>query len=362
MSLRASETIVIQILGDYGTGKTHALRHVQHRLEEGGWFDKRVLPIFIENPGENFSEFYERFLYALKIETISKAVRQIVGEIVLRRANDFQAKLAAGDLTMDDVAVAFSQPKLNEELVSTLRDYLRAIGKPTSIREDMSDFMEHLARVLANLVQGGQNAYSSMKWLTMQDLYKVDREILGVPDNPGVPTHVALLMASMITLVARAKALDKIVLLVDEVEDLRKASGRDNLARCLRTFVDIGIRELVIILGTSYSIDVVFEGLTAFLRRVHITVTLPPINEDGARELVAEYMRPLTKGKGDQVYGPFTPEAIKKFNDEAKGKMSVLITILSLACELYRKGDWTRIDTSEAVKVIAEAKNLGIFV
>lgn len=359
LAFAAPETMVIQVYGDYGSGKTHTLKHLAWLLQKD-WGEIRTLPVFMENPGTDNVDFYNRFLSALKMDTVVSSLRNMLADVMLSRSNRLQKSRAEGEASGKDIVDALDQDSLIEEVRKSLIEIFRGIG-PQEKLALLSDYWEHLATALSRLLMGPGYVYAAAKWLNFQKLYKSDREALNnIPEYSEKPSYTAACIASMLRLVAHVQNYDKVVLFVDELEAVTEPPattlGLASLVQCLRELIDTGLRELVIVFGTSVTADQVFSESVALQRRVHMTVKLLPLEPSDAIELVSDYLI-QSLGRKDKI---FEKESIVAFNDVAKGKIGNLIRILNLAYDMSIRNKWSSIDKEQADKVLSEVLRLGI--
>ena len=57
----------IVLVGNYGNGKTATLLYVKRQVEMGL---KKVLTVYLSNPGESFRDLYRNFIYEIGIERL----------------------------------------------------------------------------------------------------------------------------------------------------------------------------------------------------------------------------------------------------------------------------------------------------
>lgn len=354
--------MVIQVVGDTGSGKTHTLKHFQYLFQKG-WGKVMILPVLLDRPGLDNLDFYNRFLSSIKMNTVVSSLKDILADIVLAKSNQLRISRAEGELSGNEVVEMLDQKSLVEEVRKNLIEIFQGIG-PKDKAAMLSDFWEHLATALSRLLMGPDEIFAAGKWLNFQTLYKTDREALNnIPKYDSTSTYTAACMVGMMRLIAYRKHYDKITLFIDEIETITEApatpTGLASIAQCLRDLIDAGLRELVLVLGTTISAEDVFAESQSLLRRIHMTVKLPRLEPSDAIELVSDYLTESTGRKEKEI---FSKESITAFNDAAKGIIYNLIQILHLAYAMYlkNKDSWRSIGKEEAEKVLVEARKLGM--
>jgi energy-coupling factor transporter ATP-binding protein EcfA2 len=363
LAFATPETMVIQIVGDTGSGKTHTLKHFRYLFQKG-WGKVTILPILLDRPGLDNLDFYNRFLSSIKMNTVVTSLKDMLADVVLARSKQLQVSRAEGDVTGSDVVdVVLDQRSLVEEVRKELIEVFRGIG-PREKSETLSDYWEHLATALTRLLMGPDEVFAAGKWLNFQTLYKTDREALNnIPAYEPTSTYAAASMVGMMRLIAHRKHYDKVVIFIDEVETITEApatpKGLASIAQCLRDLIDAGLRELVLVLGSTVSAEDVFAESQSLLRRIHMTVKLDRLQPSDAIDLVSDYLAESTGRKEKDI---FRKESITMFNDAAKGIIYTLIQILHLAYAMYlqNKENWDMVGKDEADKVLKRARELGV--
>jgi len=356
IAFASSEPMLIQVLGDYGAGKSHTLRHIEHKVLEGEWEKTKGFPIYMESPGTDLLDFFNRFLSATKMETLQSALREMLARIMLSKPKNLQKDMLEGKISADEVVRRMAPTSLREDLTKELVEIFKGTG--FSLRDTaLSDYWEHLAIALSMLPQGGDEQFAAAKWLTFGKLYKYDKELLKIEEYPSSAGYIAANTVAIIRLISHAANYRKVVLLIDELETVTES--RD-LAQCIRQLIDSGLPELVIVLGSSTEASEVF-GEGALIRRIHMTLKLSELSPSDAKQFVSDYLARSPRGKAKDSLTPFDDASVSVFNAAAKGKVSSLLPILNRAYDMYIREGWKEVGKDQAQKVLSEAEKLGIY-
>jgi type II secretory pathway predicted ATPase ExeA len=169
-------------------------------------------------------------------------------------------------------------------------------------------------------------------------------------------------MAAFLKLIAHVRAVDKLVILIDEAETLQDASESDLscLARFFRALIDVESEKLCIIIATSVTADTLFADMQALLRRIHMTIKLTPLDDISVKQLVRDYLKAVLKDRYTPPYGVFSEEAIEVLGKASRGHISSLITLLSYVYDRCIQENITTLDSEKAQEYVEDARNLSL--
>ena len=358
-----SEPLVIQVNGEYGSGKTHTLKHFQSLMLQG-WDKTRVRPVYMDSPGFSLLDFYNRFLSAIQMETVIGALVQMRASVLVSRSAELAKSFAEGKATERVVEDAFSQGSVFQKVKDSILDIFKEM-KPINAEPQVPDFWNHLATALAYLIMGPDETFIATKWLTFQRLYKSELELIHRDDRTFTPykddpSYIAYCMAGILSLVCRQMKYDKIVLFIDELEAITESDEKNampRLAECLRHLIDSGFPGLVVVLGFTSSAQAVFTQRTALLQRIHSTVVLNPLTPEEAVEFVHEFL----EKSGTKVSKDLFPDdAVKSMSKAVGGGVRQFIQVLHIAYDIALESKPPKFTVEDAKRAIAEAKESGI--
>jgi hypothetical protein len=350
----SAEPMMIQITGDYGSGKTHTLQYLDYQLRQG-WDKMYGFPIYIRTPGDDLPEFFYNFFSAAKQENIISSMKQLYGQVLRNRSSEVQK-----DSSTEEIFSKFDTLSLAADLKQVLVDLFKATG--FSLRgTDVTDHWESLATALSYLPLKDDKQNVALRWLTFQRLYQADRAILKFgADNRQTPAYVAATMVAIIRMIARANNYPKVVLLIDELEEIRDSTHLPEIADCFRHLVDSGLPELLIVIGSSGPAEEMFEEANqALVRRIHMTITLHALKPSDVLQLANKYL-----GLSADSEQWLTAEGAAVFCDATEGRMSDILQLLGRAFDQSRDlrekdPTWKKIGSKQAEMVLSESRKFG---
>lgn len=265
-SLREGESsALVLVIGDYGAGKTHCLKYMEHRSR-----DKyhNIVPLYIKTvPGPGMTHLLQAFV---------KSVEATVGR---------------------------------EYLSNLAKRYLSSnVGVRCS--PDIKNFLKAMAM--------GREVVA-LRWVMGYPLQPEERKELGIVSDVD-EIMAREVMSTILRLSWRVSHL-KILILIDEVEELLKY-GKDqvyNFYAGLRDLIDnVSVGMMTVLAATPALVHDEEKGLAilnpALMSRIskENVVTLPPLDKESIKRMLVSYLRAFrTSGtlKYADLY-PFTEDAL----------------------------------------------------
>ncbi|GEM_PF-3790861 len=295
-NLRAGESsAVLLLLGDYGTGKTHCLKFMQH------WAIRKyrnIIPLYFKGlPGPKMRDLLRTFLDSL--------------EGILGR--DYLMKLASESLNVE-----------RSGLVDT-KNFLLALAS------------KNRSKVIP-----------ALRWAKGYGLSDQMREKLGLVSDldESVARDVLSTLLEIIWEVRGTKTL----LLIDEVEELLKYDQEDlyDFYSGLRNLIDTVSTGMMMVLASTPSLLRDEEkGIAALNPALNSrisdenTIILSPLDSIGIRAMIISYLREFRIPSVKKLMStyPFTEEAINLIADLSRGIPRNALMLASIALrEALSKG------------------------
>ena len=356
--IASREILLIQVVGDYGSGKTQTLWHFKYLMENGKeGFDKvRILPVYLDSPGEDYQDFYNRFLSSLKLETIVSSLRALQASIMVTRTERVRKAVAAGKAEDEQIKSILDQDNVFDEVRKSL---LEIFGGLTPLRGGgpIPDFWNHLATALTGLLKSEDEKFAATKWLTFGKLYSTDLRLLRVQKYDPSPSYIAHSVAGLLRLVAVQAKYDNVTLFIDEMETMTSADDqtKDDFARCLRELFDSGFPGLIVVFGSSTEAQRIFTQSTAaaLLQRIATKVELAALSPAEAVTFVDDYVKETLGKKGSDF---FEDGAVKEFSDAARGNVRMLVRLLREGYNAVITDGGKPLSVEKAKEVVSSAK------
>jgi len=301
---------VVAVVGDYGFGKTHILKHIQYEVMEK---ISMGLPIFIKGL-QNPSSFE---LYKKIIE--------------------------------------FIRNHYGDEFIENMARFLINNGNIKYIRRIWADY----AKALEHIVAGRRKA---MIWITGGKLNTDEMADLGIYSNIDEDNAKNAIIALTKAIFYGKKA--RLIILIDELEGVFGHESIEDLRKFyddLRNLIDMLQREAMFILACPPSVLLgkqSFKQLhpALFDRIYESIIELKKLSEEEAIKLIENYIVTFRKSEVRSLYPPtypFTEEAIREIYSASGGVPRRLIMIARGMLEVAAKKRLNEINLSFVRKVLS---------
>ena len=340
----------VVVVGGYGNGKTHLLKYVHYLVSsrEG----RRVLPIYVNSPGENFRRLYSSVMLSLGQEALQNLVWRYLAIIAAEEWKDFKlTEQERSELTKDDPPI---------------RKYVQ-VGKVlfpklvTKARNDMLrriPLIDYSTALLHLIVE--ENAFVAWKWLCGEDVPSEQRRDLGLSMSINNDERSLRGLLSLKG-VAHKVGFGVLAIFLDEFEMLSTLTEyrRQQALNEIRHLIDLAPSGLSIYVACAPEAwRTVVEHYHAFLDRFSHVIYLNPLTEDQTLSLVEAYLRLARVGKApDSGLRPFTPDAVKLVNRYCMGNVRNTIRLCQQALD-YGLAQGAQILSKEVVQRVLESMQL----
>lgn len=299
--------LVLAIVGDYGTGKTHIAQEMLRQIYDRN--DRRLHPLYLDAPSDTFIALYrQRF-----IEKLSKFE-------VLQRVEDLYADIVANELARSTLTAPVAE-KLRrrdaeaEDVVRTLRlmesKLVRELGVKLKRVTERADFGTALL-----LLRRPEFQSAVWEWFS------------GEPPDPilqerGITLHIntdaAALEAIGVMAFLFGRQGHRFILFIDELEKVfsTAASRRPDEAAILafKKLMEVVGKTgaLLVLIGLPECLEVLPEDA---LQRIAAVVHPSPITAEEIERYIGEAQR---RGLGQDTLEPFTRDTVEYLSEIAGG-------------------------------------------
>jgi len=289
--LNESTVPVIFIVGDYGFGKTHLLKHIQYAVQEAA---KNIFPVYIKNIGE---------------PRIIRLYKAVLDGIYARLGLDFLASAA------------------------------KNISKKAKKIEMIKRIFPDIAKIIPKISSKDHNA---IRWLFGEKIGNDAMRSIGVireiTDENAVDALIAL-----IRLIYYGKNY-RLLILVDELESIIGGVDNDELRRFyegIRTIIDKTLKEAQFVFTAPPAIitgkdSISFLHPALYSRLFRSVIELKELDESSAKILIREYLAKFRKPNMQTVLDPlypFTEDAIATIYKETRGVPRRLLQLANVVLE-----------------------------
>lgn len=359
------------VIGEYGTGKSHLLRHLAHTINTdlGTRGTDRAIAIYIENPETSVGSLISRLIEALERTTLE----QLAWNIVARRIR----KIGADGLSKgspNDLIDLFAGPDRIERLQNMLmgkillnrewfleewtslfygdREYrqLRKIAQ-----EELSKIFQHpdMVNLFCDLLLGSEFAS-----------YRAHRNLVqlrGKSRSLTTDIRPERLFGEILELFRRNDYVE-VYIIIDEFEDIELRLSKSKVAQYLsefRSLIDNNIKYCAFIIAmVARAWQICEEAQPAFMERFSRRVDLLPISDEQLEGLLTGYLkRPLQDIEPHptmEATDVFEKGAISKINESQEGNIRAIV---ELCHRLIEEGVAQKVKpiTAEFVQKIASS-------
>ena len=355
-----SNTSTITVLvGDYGSGKSHLLKLFKQSV------NTLLLPqrpgtiaIYIKSPGEDFLDFYQKF-----IEDIGRSFLESYSNQIIRKYFEDKPQKVASFIHDSDIKKQFLQGKYSIESV------IQKSQRNNLFQEIRNDYFGSVGS--SDLVFAFLNLsapeYSSKAWLWFHG-GKVDKEkeVLKIESSISDQEIAFLIFKDMFKLL-KAIEIPSCVLLIDELERItlihptKKARYQDLLRELIDEFPN-GLCLYFAIAPLQW--QELTKEATALVRRLAGNwYKLDTFDKDLTKQLIETYLNSArVKNYHSQMLKekyrecepslcPFTNSSIDSIQTISKGSISTVLTMCrDLLDELWDKRETTSVISAEFVE------------
>lgn len=303
-----SEFVIMQ--GDYGAGKSHALRYFTHEINEEGYGHAIYVSEIRGESGLSFASLARRIVAGLDDETVRRLATRI-REFIDAEKNVMQQRAVEAKIPAPDDANAVIRNTVFSQSDYNVVERLYHDGRTAEISDNASDYVA--AKTLASLFR-----------------------VMVLPLRDGPP------------------AFGAIYLFLDEVESAWEEKAAKQVAFLA------GLRSLLNEINERFAVVLSFTSQTALLeaampdalreRMTRSYVQCEQLTTEGAKRFIVDYLkyvRPSTEYVAPQPFYPFSEAAIDTILD----RESALVPRRIL---LRLRRVWERAARSEQVEVGGE--------
>lgn len=310
--LAGSDGMVLAIVGDYGTGKTHlVMRLLRHVRDSAG---DRVRCVYTEAPSEGFLGTYQRFIGKLDEAEILDRVKRYYADVVADSLGDsaLTQRIVTGlrDGAADPTLVVERFALMESTLLRGLQDRLRSVTENAAF-----------ATVLMLLLRPG---FESSVWAWLRggepDPILTERGVLN-----RIDTDAAALEAMGVVALLHRTRDRRFLFVIDELDKVLSAATNPD-AVVLTAF-----RQLLRVFDAAGAM-LVLSGLPDFLEvvpadtreRIGARIEMPALSPEQTRQFI---MLSQERAFGSRTLHPFTPDIVDYLVRLARGVVRQIIRL-----------------------------------
>jgi hypothetical protein len=214
------------LLGEYGSGKTHALMFSQIVCDQSL---PQIPAVYIQSPGSSFSEFSRKVFEAIGFDEIMLTFDALISK------------------NKERILAAMDKASLEKEELRRLE----SVSTERIIRRSFPDIDSDLAIVLAQ-VYNDRNLDLCRAWLMGRELSRAEMSRLNVSKSVVSDENAAKLLGDILKIIISER--QQFILLIDEYEDVANLS-KDHTVEYLKAFrrlIDQNLAGLKIVIAWTY--------------------------------------------------------------------------------------------------------------
>lgn len=240
-STNNSNVKTLVLLGEYGSGKTHALLSSKIICEQSV---PSIPAVYVASPGESFCELYKKIIEELGFDEIVLTFDTLISK------------------NKEKILSAIEKASREKE---TIR-HIESLSTERIVRRSFPEIDSDLAIVLAQ-VYNDRNIDLCRSWLMGRDLAKAEMSTLNVSKSITSDEVAQNILGDILTILISEK--QQIVLLIDEFEDVGNLPKSDAVEylQALRKFLDQNIAGLKIVLAWTAQAYLEFTEQTGAFSR-----------------------------------------------------------------------------------------------
>ena len=263
---RQADSTIHLMWADLGAGKTHTLRHIRYRLDQGG---ARALPLYSVMPRQmkSFVEVYQAVVATLDLASVAASFSDQHG-----RSARIMREAGLGLFpSIPDTAIALQQLAMGSESQKRL----------------------------------------AAEWLRATRLYRKDQSDLGVTRNIQTADDAVAVLTGLVAVIAVSGKYSRIVLMLDECQRLGTFSSAvgSNIATGLQTWTDACPKHLSLIMSfgsgkQEYVKKLISPELYSRAQPQHLTLEL--LSQVEAVEFVSDLLLAFRAENSPSALFPFS--------------------------------------------------------
>ncbi len=326
----------LTIIGDYGMGKTHTMKHIEYiinSLNNSDVIEYSALTVYIDRPDESPQKVIHKIIELIEFDSLRKYIWNIIITSLKKvKIEDFKKEYISG------------MYKYIEN-----NDWKELFDEP--IRSNPLEFLNKFNELGGDLKKLQENSRDIIKKEIVPDEVLVDRYLyLIFPDKKVILNWEALAgyinsrdlekkevqFLKSIVKILKKNNYDMLYVFIDEFEDVSKLKGIQltNYLLTLNTLINSESNWAVIVSLTSDALKrIKEESVPLYDRLTTYSIELERLDEKKAKELIKNY---LVQAIDKDDYFPFTEDLIKKILFISKGNYRSFIRIAHRLVEEQR--------------------------
>ena len=355
----------LQVVGDYGFGKSHLLRFLESQINgfDGSIRGGRVRAFYIKNPATKPQEL----LFALTRSIGQEDLRRMIWSIVLNNiSSEFGNNLDAFSQELsrlqpqslmgphlDKVRILFEEEAIanfqlfNERAVELgiHQNTLRLLA--TRSLQWHVESPEIVDRLLSLIFGDRQRALDS--WLSLTS--PVARGGIKTPQSEHFQGILKVMKLSGVSFV---------FLIIDEFEDIAgvrlTTRQRAEYQASMRMLIDSYHSDFALCLAaTGAAIEIMKETYNPFVDRLTHRIDLMPLSAEEVREIISRYLNSARQEEVGEFSGDVNPfvQSIQLIHECSRGNPRVVLNICHKAIERAREVGQVEIDPAVVRHVIS---------
>ncbi len=362
-AMKEKEYAGLTIIGDYGMGKTHLMKYIQiiidslseHTVREEKEAMFSAITCFIDRPEDSPQMVIHRIIEQIGLDNIRKFVGKILIDEFKKHKNSFFDKFRSRQYLLT-APIKHWEKLFNEPAVS---NYLEFIRQFRNVGGDLGKLQDESGEIIKRCIV--QDATLADHYL---DLIFTERKsskswsvLAGYASTRGMRRREVMFLNSIVEILCRVH-LHQLYVFVDEFEDISKLKGASltNYLTVLTTLINRQKRWALVVSLNQDSLNKIKEESTPLYDRLtSYTITLPPLTEKKAGQLIVRYLN-LVRDEESNLIAPFSTSSIKKMLHIAKGNYRSFILLAHKCLEVALESDTSNIND----EIVETATNLRI--
>lgn len=356
---KSQEYAGLTIIGEYGMGKTHLMKHIQvlidniTNVEERKDFRFSAITCFIDKPEDAPQLVVHRIVEQIGLDNIRKYIGKILIDKFSENKKEFYDKFKSRQTLF--LSPKKEWDKLFEE--PAVSNFLKFLSMFKKLGGDLKLFQEAARNIIKEYIVADSILADRYLDLIFEEK-KADLSwdiLAGYVTTRNIQRKEVIFLNSVVEILRNA-GFHQLYVFVDEFEDISKLKAA-KLSNYLTTLTTLINRErrwaLVVSLTKEALAKIKEESAPLHDRLTSYSIKLQPLNETKAKNLLINYLN-IVREREQKVITPFNEAAIKEMLKIAKGNCRSFILLAHKAIEVALAHNKSQIDKA----IVTQAKGL----
>jgi len=317
---RFGEYAGLTIVGEYGMGKTHLMKHIKLIIDSLNESESEFSAItcYVDRPENTPQRIIHKIIEQLGMDTIRKLLWSIIIDELGKDLDMFYRKYKPSQILLpvkkEDLERLFTEP-IKSNPLEFLREFKKLRGNIEKLQNDCRSIIKE------KVVSDDILAERYLDLIFLEKKGELSWNILaGYISRRDIQRKEVQFLNSVVRIL-KENNYNMLYVFIDEFEDISKLSGTKltNYVLTLNTLINSERHWAVIVSLTQDALDKIKETSPPLHDRLTSDVIrLEPLNEEKAKILIINYLNLAREVRSKDIF-PFSEELIRRMLKISKG-------------------------------------------